>query len=78
MLELPASCVNVLDIKTNGTHEFERVAALRYPGGESKVKTKLTIFEAVFKMEIRGGRWQLPGHLGEREVMGGNEAQCAA
>lgn len=26
------SCVNVLDLKTNGTHEFERVAALRYPG----------------------------------------------
>ena len=68
----------MLDIKTNGTHEFERVAALRYAGREPKVKTKLAIFEAVFKMEIRGGRWQLPGHLGEREVVGSNQAQRAA
>src|ERR1700756_346313 len=74
----PQSWPMFLDIKTNGTHKFERVAALRYAGRESKVKTKPAIFKPVFKMEIRGGQWQLRGHLGEGQVVGSNQAQRAA
>src|SRR6185437_6513088 len=63
-----------LDVEADDAHERERIAAGDHAGAQAVIETDVLVLNLVFEMDVAQARVAL-GHMGEGEVMGGDEAE---
>ena len=64
----------VLDVESDGSHQFDGVAPGHDPFAQGVVEDHLPIFDAVLKVDIDDAKFLVIGDSGEGEVVSGDDS----